>query len=36
MCRVGLAIASVDANLFGAALGFWVECGMLLALTTCG
>ena len=36
LCRVGQAVASVDANLFGAALGFGVECGMLLALTTCG
>ena len=36
LCRVGLAIAVVDGNLFGAALGLGVECGMLLALTTCG
>ena len=36
LCRVGQAIALVDANLFVAALGLGVECGMLLALTTCG
>ena len=36
LCRVGQAIASVFGNLFGAALGLGVECGMLLALTTCG
>ena len=34
LCRVWLAIASVDANLFGAALGLGVECGVWLALAT--
>ena len=36
LCQVGQAIAAVLGNLFGAALGLGVECGVLLALTTCG
>ena len=34
LCGVGQAIASVDANLFGAALGFGVECGVRCAVAT--
>ena len=34
LCRVGLAIAVVDGNLFGAALGLWVECGVRCAVAT--